>query len=269
MSLPAPEPSTAILVTGASSGIGTEIARLLAARGHHLAIVARRRDRLDALADELGTEHHVEVTVHECDLGDPTKRRALIEELRAQPGTLVGVCNCAGFGTSGRFRELPLDRELGQIELNINALVELTHEFLEPMVERGEGAILNIASLAAFQPIPNLAVYGATKAFVQSFSEALHEELHGTGVSCTVLCPGPVETEWAEIADAEAVMIGIAKISAHDVAAAAVQAMDGGDRSVIPGIIPKALGLAGRYTPRTALLPGLRTLQSLRSRTSK
>src|SRR5881227_3284690 len=121
MSLPAPDPSTAVLVSGASSGMGTEIARLLAARGHHLAIVARRRDRLDALADEMRTQHHVEVTVHECDLGDPTRRRELIDQLRAQPRTLVGVCNCAGFGTSGCFRELPVDRELGQIELNISA----------------------------------------------------------------------------------------------------------------------------------------------------
>lgn len=266
MSLPPPDPTTEVLVTGASSGIGTELARLLAERGHNLAISARRRERLDALAEELRADHGVDVAVHERDLGDARVRRALIDDLDAGGRTLVGVCNCAGFGTSGNFLELPQERELDQVELNVVALVQLTHAFAGPMVERGAGAILNVASLVAFQPWPGLAVYGATKAFVQSFSEAVHEELSGTGVSCTVLCPGPVETEWAEVADAQVVMVGIAKVSARDVAAAAVDGMVHGKRSVIPGLIPKAVGLAGRFTPRTVLLPAIRALPAIRGK---
>lgn len=260
MSLPGPGPSTEVLVTGASSGIGAEIARLLAQRGHNVAIVARRRERLDALAGELRGAHGVEVDVYERDLGDPAGRAALIAELGAAPRRLVGLCNCAGFGTSGPFLELDQQRELGQIELNITASLHLTHAFATGMVERGEGAILNVASLAAFQPLPGLATYSATKAFVQSFSEAFHEELRGTGVSCTVLCPGPVDTEWAEIADAQAVMLGPAKVSPERVARDAVDGMEAGKRSVIPGLIPQTAALAGRFAPRTVLLPAFKRL---------
>lgn len=253
-------------MTGASSGIGTEIARLLAGDGHALTIVARRRDRLDELAGELRETHGIEVTVLQHDLGQSAERSALIGELAADERTVVGICNCAGFGTSGRFNELPLDRELAQVELNVVALVELTHAFVGPMIDHGSGAILNVASVAAFQPLPNLAVYGATKAFVQSFCEAVHTELQGTGVSCTVLCPGPVETEWAEIANAQAVMLPGTKVSAENVASAAVAGMKKGSRSVVPGVVPKAMAMAGRFAPRTALLPSLRTLGRLRDR---
>jgi short-subunit dehydrogenase len=257
MSLPEPAPGTQVLVTGASSGIGAEIARLLAKRGHDVALVARRRDRLEALAGELRGAHGVEVEIHERDLGDGGEREALIGEVRSGQRVLVGACNCAGFGTSGRFLDLDVERELGQLEVNIAALVHLTHAFAEPMVDRGEGAILNIASAAAFQPIPRLATYSATKAFVQSFSEAFHEELRGTGVSCTVLCPGPVETEWSEIAGADAVMIDPAKVSPQEVARVAVEAMEEGKRSAIPGVLVQALTRVGRHAPRTILLPAL------------
>ena len=126
------------------------------------------------------------------------------------------------------------------------------------MVERGAGAILNIASIAGFQPIPFMAVYSATKAFVQTFSEAVHEELHGTGVSVTVLCPGPVPTEWSEIASAERFSIPLAQVSPHDVADEAIRGMLSGKRSVVPGIVPKAVSIGGRYVPRSLLLPGMR-----------
>ena len=255
MSLPAPTPNTHVLVTGASSGIGAQIARVVAARGHDVAIVARRRERLDELARELRDAHGVAVAVHECDLGDPEARRALIAELTAGEKAVVGLVNSAGFGTSGSFLALDPERELEQIEVNVAALVELTHTLGAAMVERGEGAILNVASIAAFQPLPALATYSATKAFVQTFSEAFHEELRGTGVSCTVLCPGPVPTEWAEIADAEDAMIGVAQVSVGDVAEAAVRGMRKSKRSVIPGRVPQAIATAGRYLPRTALLP--------------
>jgi short-subunit dehydrogenase len=258
MSLPSPVPSTEVIVTGASSGIGTELARRLAGRGHHLAIVARRRDRLDLLAEELRALNGVKITVHARDLGDAAQRQALIEEIEAAGRQVVGLCNCAGFGTSGRFTSLPLDRELEQVEVNAVAVVQLSHVFGGQMVRHGAGAILNVASIAAFQPLPGLATYSATKAFVQTFSEALSEELRGTGVSCTVLCPGPVATEWADVAGAQAVMFGPARVSPKAVAAAGVEGMEQGKRSVVPGLIPKAMAAGGRFAPRTILLPAAR-----------
>jgi short-subunit dehydrogenase len=182
---------------------------------------------------------------------------AVVADSRA----LAGVCNCAGFGSSGNFLDLDIGRELSQLDVNIEALVHLTHAFARPMVERGSGAVLNVASLAAFQPIPRLAVYSATKAFVQSFSEAFNEELRGTGVSCTVLCPGPVETEWAQIADAGALMsIPFAKVSPRTVARAAVDGMEHGKRSVIPGAVPQVGAIAGRFAPRSLLLPAYKRM---------
>ncbi|MGH3517948.1 MAG: SDR family NAD(P)-dependent oxidoreductase [Haloechinothrix sp.] len=257
MSLPQPSPTTDVVVTGASSGIGTELARGLARRGHNLVLVARRKDRLDALAERLRAEHGIQVAVQPRDLGSATERAALVADLRAGGRRIVGICNCAGFGTSGEFRDLPVDREREQIEVNVVAVLELTQAFLNDMVRAGSGAVLNVASLAAFQPLPGLASYAATKAFVQSFSEAVHEELRGTGVSCTVLCPGPVPTEWAEVAAAQSWMIGPVQVSPADVAHDGIVGMEQGKRSVVPGIVPKAVGVAGRFLPRTALLPGI------------
>ncbi len=260
MSLPTPDPSNQVLVTGASSGIGAEIARLLAERGHRLAIVARRRERLDDLAADLTKKHGVEVDVHEHDLGKPTHRKALIKALDESGRPVAGVVNAAGFGTAGDFLTLDEARELEQLEVNVTALLQFTHTFAGPMVDRGEGAILNIASIAAFQPLPGMATYSATKAFVQTFSEAFHAELSGTGVSCTVLCPGPVETEWAETAGAEAVMIPGSKVSPEQVAREAVEGMEKGKRSVVPGVVPQAMARTGHYLPRTVLLPAFRTV---------
>jgi short-subunit dehydrogenase len=256
MSLPKPSSSTQVLVTGASSGIGAEIAKLLAGRGHNLAIVARRRNRLEDLASELQDRHKISVTVFECDLGDAASRTEFIDAVATDGRALSGVANCAGFGTAGKFLELDVDRELNQLDVNVGALMHLTHALAPGMVQRKGGAILNIASLAAFQPIPTLAVYAATKAFVQSFSEALHEEWRGTGVSCTVLCPGPVETEWGSNAGADAVMsMGFMKVSPQNVAKAAVEGMEHGSRSVVPGIAVQAASLVGRHAPRTITLP--------------
>lgn len=132
------------------------------------------------------------------------------------------------------------------------------------MIDRRAGAVLNIASIAGFQPIRGMAVYSATKAFVQIFSEAVHEELHGTGVSCTVLCPGPVPTEWAGTADAQQFSIGIAQVSPADVARAAIAGMVEGRRSVVPGLVPKVVSFGGRFAPRSVLLPALRIGAGLR-----
>lgn len=261
MSLPAPAHGHAIVITGASSGIGSELARGLAVRGYPLLLVARRRERLDELAVELREKSSVNVEVLPLDLSDAEQRRELVD--RVTRDTIVGVCNSAGFGTSGLFHELPIEREREEVVLNSLALMELTHAALPGMVERGAGAVLNIASVAGFQPLPGMAIYSATKAFVQTFSEAVHEELHGTGVSCTVLCPGPVPTEWAEIADAEKWSFSLAQVSPQDVAEAAIGGMLDGKRSVVPGLVPKITALGGRYAPRSLLLPAIRRGQNL------
>ncbi|MGH3632903.1 SDR family NAD(P)-dependent oxidoreductase [Mycobacterium sp.] len=256
MSLPQPGNQATVVVTGASSGIGTELARGLARRGYRLVLVARRRERLDELAGELGGQYAVEVDVMPLDLAGPRPREQLADRLRSE--SIAGLCNSAGFGTSGVFRTLPIERESEEVVLNSLALMELTHAALPGMVERGAGAVLNIASIAGFQPLPYMAVYSATKAFVQTFSEAVHEELHGTGVSVTVLCPGPVPTEWAEIANAERFSIPLAQVSPRDVAEAAIGGMLAGKRSVVPGIVPKVASTGGRFVPRSLLLPGIR-----------
>jgi hypothetical protein len=256
MSLPKPDTETTVVITGASSGIGAELARGLARRGFPLLLVARRRERLDELANEVGAEYSVAVEVMPLDLSDSKARVKLANRLRNEP--IAGLCNSAGFGTSGVFYTLPLERESEEITLNALALMELTHAVLPGMIERGGGAVMNIASIAGFQPMPYMAVYSATKAFVQTFSEAIHEELHGTGVSVTVLCPGPVPTEWAEIANAERFSLSIAQVKPSDVAEAAIGGMLAGRRSVVPGVVPKVVSTSGRFAPRSLLLPAIR-----------
>ncbi|MBV8789322.1 MAG: SDR family oxidoreductase [Mycobacterium sp.] len=256
MSLPKPDLQTTVVITGASSGIGAELARGLARRGFPLLLVARRRERLDDLANEVGQEYSIAVEVMTLDLNDAKARAKLAGRLHSEP--IAGLCNSAGFGTSGLFHELPVERESEEVTLNALALMELTHAALPGMVERGAGAVMNIASIAGFQPVPYMAVYSATKAFVQTFSEAVHEELHGTGVSVTCLCPGPVPTEWAEIANAERFSIPMAQVSPRDVAEAAIGGMLVGRRTVVPGVVPKVVSTGGRFAPRSLLLPGIR-----------
>jgi short-subunit dehydrogenase len=267
MSLPKPNKQTTVVITGASSGIGIELAKGLSGRGFPLMLVARRRERLDELADEVRAEHNVEVEVLPLDLSDPAGRAQLADRLRTDP--IAGLCNSAGFGTSGVFHELPVERESEEVTLNVLTLMELTHAALAGMVERGAGAVLNIASIAGFQPIPYMAVYSASKAFVMTFSEAVQEELHGTGVSVTALCPGPVPTEWAEIASAERFSIPLAQVSPHDVAEAAIEGMLAGKRTVVPGIVPRAATIAGHYIPNSLLLPGIRIGNKLRGGSSQ
>jgi short-subunit dehydrogenase len=258
MSLPAPGPQSCVLVTGASSGIGTELARRLAELGYDLVLAARRAERLEALAEELRAAHGVEVLVVPVDLTQPAERAELIAALAAGDRAVVGVCNDAGFGLYGRTAEQDPERLRAMVALNVDALHHLTLAFLPGMLERGEGAILNVASIAAFQPLPGFATYAATKAFVQTFSEALHAELRGSGVSCTVLSPGPVATEFGEVAGTDGVsghVPGFVEVSPHEVAAAGVKGMLRGRRSVVPGIATKALATGGRFVPRTVLLP--------------
>jgi short-subunit dehydrogenase len=253
MGLPAPDPNATIVVTGASSGIGAELARELARRGHHVTLVARRRDRLEELARELG-----QATAQPADLADPKSRAELVGTLRSSGRFVAGLCNNAGFGTFGRVWELDADREREQVALNVVALQDLTLQWLPAMVSRGAGAILDVGSIAGAQPLPGNATYAATKAFVNSFSEALHEELKGTGVSCTLLTPGPVRTEFVEVAEAadiEGRAPGFTWKTPQEVARQAVDGMERGRRVVAPGAFTKVVGTSGRVTPRPLLLP--------------
>lgn len=267
MSLPAPDRNSTVVVTGASSGIGAALARLLAGRGHALTLVARRREELEALAAEVHERHGVTADVRPADLGDPADRTKLIGALRQSGRTIAGLVNNAGFGSFGWFAALDQEWERQEVHVNVVALHELTGELLPAMVERGAGAICNVGSVAGVQPLPGNATYAATKAFVNSFSEALHSELTGTGVSCTLVTPGPVRTEFAGragIGDVEASTPGFAWGTAEDVATAALAGMESGRRVVVPGLTAKAMSQGGRFTPRRVLLPAMKVVMSRR-----
>lgn len=256
MALPPASRDTTILITGASSGIGAELARELAGRGFGVTLVARRTERLEELAGELACAYGTNAAVISCDLSDPDARATMMDAVLADGPQLAGLCNNAGFGINGPTGEDP-GRERQMVEVNVDALHDLTIRALPGMRDRGTGAILNVASTAAFQPVPYFATYAATKAFVLSFSEALNHELGGTGVSCTALCPGPVKTEFAEVAGSasfEDAMPSIAFVSAPDVARAAVEGMVKGSRNVVPGKVNWVQAHAGRVSPRSVVL---------------
>src|SRR4051812_39567645 len=268
MSLPNPSPDSVVLVTGASAGIGTELARGLAALGHNLVITARDEERLRGLAEQLRVAHGVEVHVLPADLEDDASRDRLIADVRALGKQVVGLCNNAGMGNFGNFTNVDLAREYATVRLNVVAMHHLAGEFAREMVQRGGGAICNLSSVAAFQPIPGNATYAATKAFVQSFSEALHAELGGTGVSVTAVSPGPVKTEFgrrANAGDLESKVPGFAWETAENVARLAIEGMREGKRTVIPGAVSKSLAVGGRFVPRSVLLPAARKVTGSRA----
>ncbi len=186
------------LVTGASAGIGNAFARGLATRGYDLVVVARDTARLDALAKELEAAHGGSVEVLGADLSDAAQLATVEARLADASRPVELVVNNAGFGTMGHFKDLPIDREQEEIALNVVALTRLTHAALPNLVERRTGGVINVASIAAFQPTPGNATYGATKAFVFSLSQGIHEELRGSGVNCMVLCPGFTRTEFQQ-----------------------------------------------------------------------
>ena len=243
MPLPTPSDDTTALVTGASSGIGVEIARELSRRGHHVTLLARREDRLREVAEEIGDADFVA-----CDLTDPEARAALPQTVKRRVAILV---NNAGFGTGGPFHESDHEQELRQIRLLCEAPVDLCGLFLRDMVTRGEGGILNVASTAGMQPLPFSAGYGAAKAHLLSFTEALHGELRNEGVSVTALCPGPVETEFFEKQNhpVEEAVPKFAWVPAEQVAAEGVQGLEDGKRVVVPGLVVRAGVTAGGYVP--------------------
>jgi len=190
-----------VLVTGASSGIGLELARCFAADGCRLALVARKGDALEALAMELRKAHKIQAQVFTADLAHPEAPLRLLAHLQSAGIKVDVLVNNAGFGAQGKFADLPLGRQLEMLQVNITSLTHLTGLLLPGMIERRRGGILNVASTAAFQPGPGMAVYYATKAYVLSFSEALAEELAGTGVTVTASCPGPTATNFGAAAN--------------------------------------------------------------------
>jgi uncharacterized protein len=239
------------LITGASAGIGAEFARLLAKDGEALVLTARRQDRLEALAAELRAAHGVRVEVIAADLADRSAPRLLFDAIAAlglQVGTLV---NNAGFGLRGAFAEQPLDRLIEMLDINVVALTRLSGLVLPGMIARGKGGIVNLASTAAFQPGPYMAVYYASKAYVLSFSQAIAYETRGKGVVVTAVCPGATESEFAEVAGlAGSRVMRQATMGAREVARLAIEGHRAGKPLVITGAANKLAPLASRLLPR-------------------
>jgi short-subunit dehydrogenase len=247
-------PRETVLITGASSGIGLELARCFAAEGSRLVLVARNKDALTQLAEELRQKHKVEVIVLPADLSLSEAPKQIFESLAAQKVSVDVLVNNAGFGLHGKFLEMPLSRQLEIIKVNVNALVELTGLFLPEMVQRRAGGILNVGSVAGFVPGPNLAIYYASKAFVQSFSEALAEELDGTGVSVTILCPGPTETNFGTVARGEKKrVVQSKKMAAREVAQIGHRAFRAKKVICVPGLPNRALIAITRFAPRSTV----------------
>jgi short-subunit dehydrogenase len=274
MSLPVPAPDRTALVTGASSGIGAEIARCLARRGHGVTLVARREGRLRELADEVAAASGVRAEVIAADLTDVASRNRIVAQLGERGLTASILVNNAGFSTMGPVAKSDPEREVAMVRTDVEAVVHLCSAMVPGMVERGSGAVINVASTAAFQPLPGQAGYGASKAFVLSYGRALGAELSGTGVTVTTLCPGPVETGFAEaagISDEEA-STALPKLMWVPAAAVAEAAVDGADRGrpvVIPGAPNRLLASIAHHAPRRLVLPILaRQHPSLKDRSS-
>ena len=240
-----------VLITGASSGIGRELARIYASDGARLVLIARREDKLRQLADELAEVHGTEAEVVPADLSRPASPREIVATLEQRHIDVDVLVNDAGFGAHGRLAQIGVDHQLEMIQVNVAALTQLTALLLPGMLGRRHGAILNVASVAAFQPDPKQAVYGATKAYVLSLTEALAEELRGSGVRVSCLAPGPTETEWGARAD----MLGtrlfrFGVLDPSRVARAGHEGLRLGKTVVIPGLSNRILALAVRLSPR-------------------
>lgn len=240
-----------VLITGASSGIGRDLALLFAQEGSDLILVARREDRLRGIAHDLTAAFGVRARVIAMDLSDPGSPEALAEEV-ARLGARVDVLvNNAGVGVRGSFAELPAARQMAMLELNVATLTRLTRIFLPGMLERGRGGALNVASLAGFLPGPNMAVYYASKAYVLALSEALAEEVRGTGVTISCVAPGPTWTEFTDSADAEGIRLFRAgAMRSKSVARAAIRGFRGGRTVVLPGLHVKSAAFLLRFSPR-------------------
>lgn len=259
MPLPAPAPDRTAIVTGASSGIGEAIARDLAGRGHGVTLVARRAEKLAELADDLNGRG-VRAEVLPLDLTDRDGRAALLDrisELGLVPDILV---NNAGLSTLGAVAKGDPTAEMAMVEVDVTAVVDLCTRFLPGMVERGRGAVLNVASTAAFQPLPGQASYAASKAFVLSYTRSIHAELRGTGVTAAALCPGPVDTGFGEAAgfaqdEAEGALPQFMWESPETVARVGIDALAKGRPVAIPGAANRIGAMAAHLTPKRLLAP--------------
>ena len=235
------------LVTGASAGLGVEFARQLSKRGHRLVLAARRKDRLEELAKELGKARAIAI-----DLSKKDSAAKLLADLEANGETVELLVSNAGFGLIGRFAELDAKRERQMIDLNVGTLTDLCRAVAPQMIARKSGAILNVASTAAFQPGPKMAVYFATKAFVLSLTEALHEELKPHGVKVSCLCPGPTRTEFGDVAGFGGNgMFDRVAMEAPDVVKAGLDGLARNKAVVVPGLVNKLTANSGRFAPRS------------------
>jgi short-subunit dehydrogenase len=241
------------LITGASSGIGEAFARKLAARGHNLLLVSRSEDKLITLCNELGRARSIRAQHIAIDLSEPDAPARLFEETKTRDLQIELLINNAGFGSLGDFAKLDLAQELKMIELNVRALVDLTHRFLLPMRERKSGAIINVASTAGFQPVPFMATYAATKAFVLTFTEALWEENRPHGVKVMALCPGVTETNFFEASRMQRPP-GRVSQTPDQVVDAALRGLKRGKSSVISGWTNFLVVEAIRAVPRSIIL---------------
>ncbi len=265
VSLPEPSPSQAALVTGASAGIGAQIARQLAERSHNVVLVARRKPKLEELAAELAERHGIRAATIACDLAKPASRARLQGQITRLGLDVSVLVNNAGFATGGPFHDSDPERELEQVRVLVEAVLALTSTFVPGMVQRRAGAILNIASTAGMQPMPFSAGYSAAKAYVLAFSEALHYELRPRGITVTALAPGPVRTEFWDIAGWETAGGGRfedtvgrpAMITAEHAARAAVEGVEAGRRVVVPGLPMRAAMEASRLLPHAVKLPAI------------
>ncbi len=260
MSLPAPSPGARAVVTGASSGIGRALAWGLARRGHSLLLVARRADALEQLGAELSARHRIRVEVRCCDLADRVARGRLAAELESRHVSVL--CSNAGFANCEALVATDPGREAREVEVNAVALHELTLAVLPGMVSRRCGSILITGSIAGGQPVPTAATYAATKAFANTLGEALHEELRGTGVNCTVVAPGPVRTAFYSVGGLHGAERNrwFGWSSAEQVASEALTALERGRRLAVPGVLARLQGFAGRHTPRRIVFVLLRLL---------
>jgi uncharacterized protein len=261
VALPTPSPTSTAVVTGASSGIGTDIARELTDRGHGVTLVARREDRLRELADELAGRVRVEVIA--CDVADSAARAGLFDEVDRRGLTADILVNNAGIGTIGSVTKTPVEDEIAQVRVNVEAVIDLTTRAVQQMVPRGRGAILNVGSTAGYQPFPGQVGYAATKAFVNNYTQGLRGELAGTGVTVALLCPGPVRTEFLKNAamDERAFANAFPKFlwkPSREVARAGVDALDHDSGTVIPGLPSQITTRLFQFMPRRLLLPLLK-----------
>ncbi len=237
------------LITGPSSGLGMDFARLFAADGSDLILVSRNAQKLDALAEELRAAHGVTVHVLPTDLSQPGSSQQVFEAVNALGLTVDALVNNAGFGHLAKFEKVSSEIYARNIQVNVSALTELTRLFLPGMLERRRGRILNVASTASFQPGPNAAVYFATKAYVRFFSEALSEELRGSGVTATALCPGPTKTGFGELAHMETSPLFRFAVESAPVARAGYRAMRSGRTTLVTGFGNKLLAFSSRIFP--------------------